>query len=714
MPTKEKAFTQKKSSFSIKAKVSLLCTIFIILAVLINFLLLTNMSKKTITNNLEETLMDLASAYNQNISDSINKISQSANFMNSETILNYITSGGTEDATETENSISMFLNMNSATEGVNLVDANGKILYSTNKSLIGTDISSEEYFINMKTSKKGTQSDIFTSESTGESYITFAIPVHGNMLPPIDETTSKSADGTTQTMQENADGTSLQASEEFNGAITIDVNVSEFRDSLSDIYVGSQKSSYAYLLDSSGNLIYHPNEDLIGSKPDISKINDIVQKIQSGNIPESDIIHYTYNGVEKYASYSINTDNHWILVIAAERAEILTALSNMSSRSLYTSIILTIILGILTYLFAGTITNPIRKITSIINKTADLDFTVDHASSLSKRNDETGEMCRAIEKMRNILKSMILQISETSADITQSSGNLSEISHSVNDHASDNSATTEELSASMEETAATTEFIYTNIEKISNNSKDMNNRVTTGSELSSDLINRASQLKMSLTEATEKTQNIYAEIKEKTNTAIEQSKAVEKINILTNTIKEIASQTSLLSLNASIEAARAGEYGRGFSVVAGEIGSLAEQSTITVSNITEIVEEVHQAVNNMRFSMEQTLNFLENQVLTDYNGFIQVSEQYNTNAVTINNTLSIIRSGVDELNRSLSDISGSVSEINAMVLDASKGVADVAEKNTDIVALTAETQNMVKQNTDYANSLKTIVDKFIL
>lgn len=85
---------------------------------------------------------------------------------------------------------------------------------------------------------------------------------------------------------------------------------------------------------------------------------------------------------------------------------------------------------------------------------------------------------------------------------------------------------------------------------------------------------------------------MYNDVKVKTEHAIKQSKAVDRVNVLATAIQEIADQTSLLSLNASIEAARAGEAGRGFAVVAGEIGQLAAQSTSTVTSIMEIVLSV--------------------------------------------------------------------------------------------------------------------------
>lgn len=161
------------------------------------------------------------------------------------------------------------------------------------------------------------------------------------------------------------------------------------------------------------------------------------------------------------------------------------------------------------------------------------------------------------------------------------------------------SATTEELAASMEETAASAE-------EMSATSQDMDDIVQTiavksqeGAEKANEISKRAFNTKENVKQAQEKAKSIFLNSKDKLEKSIEESKVVEQINVLSDSIMQITSQTNLLALNAAIEAARAGEAGRGFSVVADEIRKLAEQSKDTVVEIKKITNKVTGSVQNL-------------------------------------------------------------------------------------------------------------------
>lgn len=146
-------------------------------------------------------------------------------------------------------------------------------------------------------------------------------------------------------------------------------------------------------------------------------------------------------------------------------------------------------------------------------------------------------------------------------------------------------ATTEELSAQIEETSASTEEINATTEEVTAAINAIAKKAEDGAHVASEIDKKASELKEEFIKSLEVTMNIYNENKKNLRKALEDAKAVEKINNLSDVILEITSQTNLLALNAAIEAARVGEAGKGFAVVANEIKKLAENFLFFLSNM---------------------------------------------------------------------------------------------------------------------------------
>lgn len=194
--------------------------------------------------------------------------------------------------------------------------------------------------------------------------------------------------------------------------------------------------------------------------------------------------------------------------------------------------------------------------------------------------------------------------------------------------------------------------------------------------------------------------------------AVEESRSVEQINALTGNILDIASQTNLLALNASIEAARAGEAGKGFAVVADEIRALADNSRGTASSIQEISEQVTEAVNKLADSASKMLAFVNSNVVKDYDSFVKIAGQYESDAGMMDDILkdfagqaSAMTATMQRMNQGVNDIAGTVDE-------SAKGVSGVAEDATQLVNAISRIQEETENNQAISKDLESEVGRF--
>lgn len=483
---------------------------------------------------------------------------------------------------------------------------------------------------------------------------------------------------------------------------------------MQDMSMEGVSSAYGYLVDSDGTMLYHPTADKIGKSVENEVVKGVVSQLQSGNVPKNAVVTYDFKGTTKYAAYALTSD-HKIVVMSADKDEIMEPVSNMVNLMAATMVISLIVCCFVALILTKMITKPIDELTLIITKTANFDFTRNaNGKKLYSRKDETGFMANEIHIMRKNLREMVASIQDAGQKINENVSELNEVTDTVNQMCSDNSATSQQLAAGMQETATTTVTINENVSQIKGEAETINTMAEEGAKNSETVMDRALQLRTKTVTASNKTMEIYNSVKEKAEKAIEGSKAVEKINELTGTIMEISSQTGLLALNASIEAARAGEAGKGFAVVATEIGSLADQTSQAIANISAIVKEVNEAVGNMSECLEETTEFLEKSVSADYKEFEQVSEQYKDDANVFKSSMEGIKTSMAQLAGAIEQIASALSGINDTVGESSVGVTDIAEKTSGMVEKTSSATDKVKECYQCVDELRDIVTKFTL
>lgn len=501
------------------------------------------------------------------------------------------------------------------------------------------------------------------------------------------------------------DGTSI-------GIVGMDIDFSQITDLVDETKV--YQSGYAFLTDASAAVMYHKNADegtkLSDLDSSLSKSADFIG--DDGN--QGKTMDYSYKNVnKKFAFY--NLDNGMKLVLTAPVSEIYAEAYGLAKLIIIAMIVAFVLSAVIGVIIGTGMTRPIRQLTAVIEQTAELDFRpTKEGGKLRKQKDEIGNMATKIHIMRKKLREMMGDLQQTQQVLESNAEDLNHLMKQNSAYAEDNSAATQELAAGMEETSANAAHIVENVGIMRESSDNIQRLAEDGEKNSGQIQERAGEMERISTESRHKTDQMYAVMKQKTDAAVEQAKSVQKINALTDNIKQISSQTNLLALNANIEAARAGEAGRGFAVVASEIGDLATQTLDTVSTIDEIVGEVNSSVSNMTECLTTIMEFLEQTVLGDYEHFAQVGEQYHADADTFQQIMQQTKEAVDALEQHIGEISSTVSEINSMVEQSTDGISGIAEKSGSTQNLVTEGYDKLQECTQSVNVIRDFVAQFHL
>ena len=443
--------------------------------------------------------------------------------------------------------------------------------------------------------------------------------------------------------------------------------------------------------------------------PELESVYIIQKKMAEG---ETGVGEYTFKGMTKYMAYYPVEGTDWSLGVTSPKSVVMAKVSKLNKNMAMLSAIF-LIIGIgLTMVFSRSISRPVKDATKLLNVMSTGDFTEEISKKLLAKHDEIGSLTKSLEKMQNSLRSMIKAVIDESADVSQMLIEINKDMYHLNENVGDISSTTEQLSAGTEEMAASGQEMNATSLELEKAIESVASKAQEGAITVSKANAISEEMKASAISSKQEALDIYNKTKGSLENAIEQAKAVNQINELSNTILEITSQTNLLALNATIEAARAGEAGKGFAIVADEIRSLAESSKTSVSRIQKITNEVLEVVNALSSSSMEIMEFIDKKVLNDYENIVQNSQRYNELSMAINDIVTEFSSTSEELLASIHNMVQAINQISTSANEEAMGATNIAQKATEIVSMTENVVNLASKSNKKSESLINLVKQF--
>ncbi len=359
-----------------------------------------------------------------------------------------------------------------------------------------------------------------------------------------------------------------------------------------------------------------------------------------------------------------------------------------------------------------------RKIASIVSELHGIIRGINNnegdltARIATKTSTELAFIVDGINNFIETLQGIIKEVKDGSNVLNTSADSMTDKIEKASDNITNTSAALEELSASMDTVSTTADQISGKLEEVKTATDEIRQEAANGAETADSIKKEADEIK---NEALKKKENTGVKVEELSavlEKSVKDSEKVSQINELTKVILDIASQTNLLALNASIEAARAGEAGKGFAVVAEEISALADNSRQTAGNIQTISNEVTEAVNTLSTNAMDVIEFINNDVLNDYDTFVETSDKYENTAVVMDDILDKFNRKADNLNIIMDKMADSVESITESVKESTQAINLSAANSSEIVGQIQGISEAMGENNKVTEQLSSSTKRF--
>lgn len=366
------------------------------------------------------------------------------------------------------------------------------------------------------------------------------------------------------------------------------------------VKVLSTNGSIAYVIDSTGKILAHPDASLVKDRVDLSEqsyVKAALAEKQNGYSVVDDKI-----AGKKLVTYAYDNRTGWLICLEVPHSVITAKTTSLSMILGMATLIILCIVGVLVMVFVRRFIEPIVTMQVLATRVAQGDLT-QKAEITSK--DEIGLLAQGFNVMLSNLKELIGQVQENAERVAAASDELNATAEQSAQAANQVAVSIAEVAIGGEKQSQVVLDTTTVVDHMSAGIRQAAINIQAVFEQSEQAAKTATEGGKSVVYAVKQMQELEETVGNSAQVVTQLGEQSKEIGQIVDTISDIARQTNLLALNAAIEAARAGEQGRGFAVVAEEVRKLAEQSQGATEQIAHLISEIQRKTDQAVLAMDE-------------------------------------------------------------------------------------------------------------
>ncbi|NOV01877.1 HAMP domain-containing protein [Paenibacillus sp. LMG 31457] len=379
-----------------------------------------------------------------------------------------------------------------------------------------------------------------------------------------------------------------------------------------------------------------------------------------------------------------------------------TKMVDTANRSVLILSCIALVLAIsISYFSSRMISKPIVFMEKIAKKIASGDVSVENIQV--KNRDEIGALASSLNQMKDSLHSLVKQISQSAEHVAASSEELTAGAEQTSQASATIASTIQRVVVSAEKQSHSVEESVRAMSEMSAGVQQIAANAQVASSVSMQAAEKTLQGNNAILSAEEQMESIQTSFNQLAGEVKEMGQRSGEIEQILDVISAIASQTNLLALNAAIEAARAGEQGRGFAVVAGEVRKLAEQSSQSADQITQLIAHIRSGIDKTTQAVESGAK--------EINEGIRVVHLAGESFEEIKGLVDHVASQVQEVSAASQQMSASAEQIVHSFEEISEGSRTVTSGSQNVATATEEQLASMKEISLSASSLSVMSEE---